>query len=131
MPCPYFYPVAASAAGGDPQPARTPLGRLYDGDCHVNPDHPRAADRKTMRDSCNFGYGQGHCQSFPQDSEADAVRFSLSATRELVWILEKNFSPVRHGGMQDADRIVRKQAEVFLENYERYINRASSTGINF
>ena len=84
-----------------------------------------------LRDRCNFGYGHGHCASFPADSEADAVRFSLSANRELVWILEKDFSPVRHGRIQDADSIVRKQAEVFLENYERYIKRTSGPGIDF
>ena len=38
---------------------------------------------------------------------------------------EKDFSPVRHGRIQDAGSIVRKQAEVFLENYERYIERTS------
>ena len=131
MPCPFFYPLAPAPVSAGPPPARTPLGRLYDGDCHADPDCPRTADRNTLKDRCNFGYGQGHCQSFPQDAEADAVRFSLSAVGELVWILEKDFSPVRHGGIQDADLIVRKQAEVFLENYERYINRTSGPGINF
>lgn len=131
MPCPYFYPQAPAPAGGDPPPARMPLGLLYEGDCHADPGNKRTADRKMLRDHCNFGYGHGHCASFPADSEADAVRFSLSANRELVWILEKDFSPVRHGRIQDAGSIVRKQAEVFLENYERYIKRTSGPGIDF
>ena len=126
MPCPYFYPLAPAPEGGRPLPARTPLGGLYDGDC-------RAAATKSAADSdhCNFGYSQGHCERLPPDAEADAVRFSFSASRELVWILEKDFSPVRHGGIQDAGSIVRRQAEVFLENHERNSTRASGPGIHF
>ena len=108
-----------------------PLGWLYEGDCHADPIQKTAPDRKVVRDHCNFGYGRGHCAIFPEDSEADAVRFSLSATRELVWILEKDFSPVRHGRIQDAGPLLRKQAEVFLENYERFIERAPGPGIPF
>ena len=131
MPCPYFYPQLPAGPCGQHPPARMPLGRLYEGECHADPLQPTVPDRKVVRDCCNFGYGHGHCAIFPKDSEADAVRFSLSATRELVWILEKDFSPVRHGRMQDASPILRKQAEVFLENYERFIKRTSGPRIDF
>ncbi|MEO8127182.1 MAG: hypothetical protein ABI822_08825 [Bryobacteraceae bacterium] len=127
MPCPYFYPHAPLPDSGRPLPARMPLGGLYEGDCHAVAEATTEADK----DHCNFGYSHGHCAKFPSDAEADAVRFSLRDGRDVLWILEKDFSPVRHGGIHDASSIVRRQAEVFLENYERNIKRTSGPGLHF
>jgi hypothetical protein len=131
MSCPFFYPQAQSPADSVSIPARIPLGLLYQGTCHADPATERTPPDGAAGDSCNFGYGHGSCANFPGDAEADAVRFSLSSTGELVWILEKDCAPVRHGHMDDAGKIVRRQAEVFLENYDRYIKRTPGSGIDF
>jgi len=125
MSCPYFLPQTPVSDGSLAAPARIPLGLLYRGECHAG--LPGATHAVAADDCCNFGYGHGRCGSFPRDAEADAVRFTLTASRELVWILEKDFAPLRHGGLSEAGPIVRKQAEVFLENYERYILRTPSS----
>jgi hypothetical protein len=130
MSCPYFFPVSL-AADVDSPPARVPLGRLYEGACHADPAGSTAPEPAMVKDYCNFGYGAGSCSHFPDDAEADAVRFSFSAGRELVWILEKDFAPVRHGRLREADAIVTRQAEVFLENHDRYIGGASGSRIDF
>ncbi|HYP09618.1 MAG TPA: hypothetical protein VER03_25560 [Bryobacteraceae bacterium] len=103
MACPYFYPI--SKAEGVTQPARAPLGALYDGRCEMG--------GAAGGDACNFGYAAGRCESFPREGSADAVRFSVLEGR-TVFVLEKNCSPVRHG---DAAALpggaLGRQAEVF------------------
>ena len=112
MPCPYFYPQIP-VSGGVRILARVPLGVLYEGDCHAAP----VVRMRLAADHCNFGYGKRSCEHFPGDADADAVRFSISASRDVVWILEKDFTPLRHGPIKDASPIVRRQAEVFLERF--------------
>jgi hypothetical protein len=93
----------------------------------VDPAHPRPHLAATLREYCNFGYGRGHCENFPRDAETDAVRFSVSASNELIWIYEKDYAPAAHGHLVEIGGIVRRQAEVFLENYERRIDRATGS----
>jgi hypothetical protein len=131
MSCPYFYPQERETEVSDLLPARIPLGLLYKGECRANPAGLSVPQADTAGEHCNFGYGHGSCANFPHDAGADAVRFTLSSSRELIWILEKDFAPVRYGRIDEADTMVRRQAEVFLENYERYIERTAGSRIDF
>jgi hypothetical protein len=130
MSCPYFYPQTPAPEGSYALPARVPLGVMYRGECHADPSTVHASVTDVGGDCCNFGYGHGVCGNFPPDAEADAVRFSLSRSRELLWILEKDFAPLRYGCIGDAGSTVKRQAEVFLENYERHIARAPGPRID-
>ena len=38
-----------------------------------------------QRETCNCGYARGRCPHFPDDAEADAVRFSMAGER-LIYI---------------------------------------------
>jgi hypothetical protein len=125
MSCPYFNPVTIASKGEGVEPARAPLGGVYEGTCHADPAEPRAPLAAILREYCNFGYGRGHCGNFPRNAEADAVRFSVSASNELIWIFEKDYAPAAHGRLDETGGIVRRQAEVFFENYERQIDRAT------
>jgi hypothetical protein len=104
MACPYFYPLTKAEV--DKQPARAPLGVLYRGQCEKG----GTADREV----CNFGYAARECDAFPLDAEADAVRFAC-LDGKLIYILEKNHSPVRYGDAGVLDGSLRRQAEVFQE----------------
>jgi hypothetical protein len=102
MACPYFYPV--SKAEVEKQPARVPLGSLYQGTCEIG--------GTASSDACNFGYAAGRCDAFPQDAPADAVRFTTLQGR-TIYVLEKDFSPVRYGDAATLDGALARQAEVF------------------
>src|SRR6185436_1298233 len=78
MSCPYFYPQALAPDRDVPLPARMPLGLLFQGECHADSDQKRL----TADDHCNFGYARGSCSHFPNGADADAVRFSVSSSRE-------------------------------------------------
>ena len=129
MSCPYFYPESPAARTGL-LPGRAPLGALFDGACHVNPLQPRIPAAGTVQEFCNYGYAAGQCEEFPTGAEADAVRFSISQSNALVWILEKAHVPVKHGFQAEAGVIVKRQAEVFLENHERRSDRKAGSRID-
>ena len=103
MACPYFYPIS-KAEGGAKQPARAPLGVLYEGTCEIG--------GASHSDACNFGYAAGRCDAFPADAYADAVRFTTLQGR-TVYVLEKNFSPVEHGDVTSLTGTLARQAKVF------------------
>lgn len=102
---------------------RAPLGGMFHGDC----------EKRGTGDArlCNFGYARGSCASFPEAALADAVRFSAAGSSDgvvrLVWILEKDHAPVKHGFLEyrePAGEFVEKpegvlgaQARAFIENY--------------
>jgi hypothetical protein len=111
--CPWFEPLHEASSLERPAPARAPLGRLFTGRCHASPGQPVTPDPASHYEACNFGYGRATCSRFPASAEADAVRFSQH-TGKLVWILEKNYAPLRHG-IVDAttDGLLARQAEVF------------------
>lgn len=83
---------------------------------------------------CNAGYGRGSCERFPEDAEADAVRFNIAASEDrtirIQYVLERGCWPAGHGTLEycestrrfkqtHADRIVQRQAEAALESYFR------------
>jgi hypothetical protein len=73
------------------------------------------AERSTLVEVCNFGYARGRCSSFPEDSEADAVRFSKRDDGPLIFVLEKNYSPVKHGTALPEDSTLEIQALAFIK----------------
>ncbi len=113
---------------------RLPLGDAYHGACHARPAEVFEPPETAQRDLCNCGYARGRCAHFPDDSAADAVRFSITGDEaghvRLVYIVEKNHSPAEHGGLEyaiDEERIVdghtsellASQARAFLASYLR------------
>jgi hypothetical protein len=119
--CPFFSPLRKL----EWSTGRTPLGAIYEGECERrgtgNPRH------------CNFGYARGSCPDFPDESPADAVRFSVSAKAagvvNIIWILEKDHAPLHHGFLEytestgqfaaELSGALAVQARVFVENYLR------------
>ncbi len=99
-----------------PSPARSPLGAVYAGKCTLDVTSPPDADH--LYDFCNTGYARGHCSRFPSAAEADAVRFSMHRNK-LLYVLEKDHAPVRHGEAAATDGVLRAQADVFSENLSR------------
>jgi hypothetical protein len=99
--CPWFEPLQKTVSTDRPAPARSPLGAVFDGLCHASGE-PRQPEEELIRDVCNFGYGRNCCPRFPQNSEADAVRFSEHRGK-LLWILEKEYQPLRHGVADDSN----------------------------
>jgi hypothetical protein len=84
--------------GSGPRPARAPLGDIYMGGCSAGAE----VDPAMMIEACNFGYVRGRCMSFPAELPCDAYRFSAPRDSfndivDIVWIAEKDYSPVSHG----------------------------------
>ena len=111
---------------------RLPLGDPYSGACHAHPSEVFEPGEAAQRDLCNCGYARGRCAHFPDDSPADAVRFSVTGDEagrvRLVYIIERNHSPAEHGCLEyaiDEERLVNvhtseilaKQARAFVESY--------------
>src|SRR5262245_11528928 len=94
MCCPYFSPVEARAAAEDARHSMLPLGGFWAGVCgaggladdekrssvplDVTDDKTRSSVLLDLR-CCNLGYARGQCSRFPNDGEADAVRFTISS----------------------------------------------------
>jgi hypothetical protein len=98
MPCPCFLPEAPMPHDAAPRPARAPLADIYSGTCSTGAD----VDLRTMIEACNFGYARGRCMWLPPELTCDAYRFSAPRDSfgdvvEIVWIAEKDYSPVAHG----------------------------------
>jgi len=133
MACPYFYPTARLGKSFWAIPPRCPLGDAYQGECR-SACATAQPDETILRQYCNFGYGRGHCGSFPGDAEADAVRFHIAGefgqSIRLQYVLEKDCWPILYGTADfsmatqefiagPTDEILRRQAAVFIESYCR------------
>ena len=116
MACPYFVPREKSVHPSRPAPARSPLGGLYSGTCDADPFHIPGADE--LYHFCNVGYARGLCPQFPIDAEADAVRFTLHRER-LLFVLEKDHAPVRHGELPGTGGVLDAQGRAFTDNLSR------------
>ncbi len=116
MACPYFLPKAKAQHPSRPLPARSPLGAPYGGSCVADQQHQPDPDE--LYDFCNAGYARGRCSRFPSEAEADAVRFSLHCGK-LLFILEKDYAPVRHGEAQTEGGVIEVQARAFSDNLSR------------
>lgn len=121
MACPFFRPLRPL----EWSTGRAPLGAIFEGECER---HGTAEPRY-----CNFGYARGLCAEFPDESTADAVRFSVSGNVDgvvkIVWIFEKDHAPIEHGLLEytkstgvfvvEPAGVLAIQARVFVENYLR------------
>ena len=121
MACPFFKPMRAMEWSS----GRAPLGAIFEGEC----ERSGTAEARF----CNFGYARGLCADFPDWSAADAVRFSVSGNADgivkIVWIFERDHSPVEHGFLEYSELkgafvaepvgVLAVQAKVFIENYLR------------
>jgi hypothetical protein len=100
--CPFFHPTEPFEDGAWLTPPRLPLGDPCKGRCTADPGAPVEPPMDDLRRLCNLGYARGACSRFPATAEApDAVRFSVARDRqdliELIYIVEKDYGPVRHG----------------------------------
>ena len=91
-----------------------------------------------QREWCNCGYARGHCAEFPSDPSApDAVRFSVAGEQNgqlrLIYVVEKDHSPVEHGSFEysvvedrltagnecrEASNRLGRQARAYIESYQ-------------
>ena len=135
MACPFFLPVRRlGSEGWNPAP-RLPLGDAYGGSCQAHAATPFEPAEEIQRDLCNCGYARRRCSHFPDNGAADAVRFSVLGDQDgritLVYILEKDHSPMEHGLMDyatGAREPLASQARAFVESYlrQREASRAES-----
>jgi hypothetical protein len=137
MACPFFYPVARLEMSSWAVPPRLPLGDAYTGECRALGE-ASPPDEALIIDCCNMGYCRGRCPRFPSHSTADAVRFHIAYQTEawirIQYVFEKDCWPVLYGTAEFsiagrafspelADKILRRQAEAFLESYWRRIGQ--------
>ena len=125
MACPFFSPLVRLEFRNGGDPARAPLGAIYAGTCEAAPGESIVPDDATLIERCNFGYGRDSCPRFPQTSNIDAVRFTAKpddgALTKALFIFERAYSPVAHGDAERTeDVLVRRQAQLFLENYRAW-----------
>jgi hypothetical protein len=133
MPCPYFLPEAEIRVedwGGAP---RLPLGAPFRGTCRAStaPVQPEPA---LLRDCCNLGYARGKCRQFPDNSAADANRFTAfeqeTGTLCVTYIVERNYAPASFGVFHysisartiadaPADPLLLRQAEEYARVFVR------------
>jgi hypothetical protein len=119
--CPFFEPRQKRETGPWTHAPRLPLGAEFSGVCRSRPGEPHAPPEEHQRDLCNCGYARGRCSDFPADTEPDAVRFSWNA-HLLVYILEKDHAPLRHGVLEverafspATDELLLLQARAFVD----------------
>jgi hypothetical protein len=112
MACPFFAPEAVTDRL---RVARAPLGGIYTGVCEAGPQP--AVPQDDVIECCNFGYGRGECPRFPAGAFADAVRFTRYKS-ELIYVLEKDHTPVEHGRVSHLDpaTCLGRQAALFAAN---------------
>jgi hypothetical protein len=93
-----------------------PLGEAYSGVCRAGGE----PSEDQQFELCNHGYARGRCESFPNSSPADAVRFSITCDEplRLVYILEKNHAPLEFGEFAP-NQILAAQARAFLSSHAR------------
>jgi hypothetical protein len=132
--CPFFMPTRTLDRDIWINPPRLPLGEPYYGTCVARPSELYSAPETVQRDFCNCGYARGECGRFPEDSAADAVRFSIKGDSggrlRLVYVVEKDHAPVEHGEMEydgvrkelvngNMSELLKAQARAFAESYVR------------
>ena len=93
-----------------------PLKQAWKGVCVAPGFASHEPEETEQREFCNTGYARGRCGRFPLNAEADAVRFSVGCDGAIVYILEKDHSPVRHGTVTDQlESPLLEQAKAFLD----------------
>lgn len=112
MACPYFYPLAPLPDGI--RVARSPLGRLYRGECHASASS--VCPTGEVAELCNFGYARGRCERFPDQAPADCVRLSIQPSGRVIYVLEHRYTPIEHGDVSQGSAQVQRQAAALRES---------------
>ena len=73
---------------------------------------------------CNFGYARSRCRHFPPESNIDAVRFSMVASTQLIWITECEHAPVSYG--TEVPLVYEALAKAFVDSHRK---RTSSDAV--
>lgn len=146
LACPYFMPTTRLENGSWPHPARLPLGAGWCGHCTAPGHNGEIPSQSQLETFCNLGYAN-HCDWSPLQRPLDAVRFAISAPRDIVAIrdresaaktptrllllhyaCERNHRPIEHGDLEfdlhqaawvrpHSDPRIQRMAECFLETY--------------
>jgi len=92
-----------------------PLIDAWQGLCTLGGSVPEETEQ---REVCNTGYARGRCSRFPENAEADAVRFSAGSDNRIIWVLEKDHAPLRFGNypQEDLASTLQAQARAYLES---------------
>ena len=122
MACPFFEPRQKLDPGPWTHIPRLPLGAAYSGVCRARPGQAHEPSEDHQRELCNCGYARGRCSDFPPNAAADAVRFSAKSAHVIVYILEKDHAPLRHGVLEFPaavveDALLLSQARAFVQNH--------------
>ena len=105
-------PIENLGPGGwDPAP-RVTLGVAWKGRCTAFSHVPEESEQRSL---CNRGYARESCAHVPADAP-DAIRFAWNASRQLIYILEKDHAPVEHGVVDvlDHEEPRASQARAFM-----------------
>jgi hypothetical protein len=131
MPCPFFMPVERLEATEWLHAPRLPLFDAYRGVCHSQPPDLFEPAESDQRDLCNCGYARNRCSRLPTGAP-DAVRFSVIGDAcgrvRIIWVMEKDHSPVEFGTLEYADSklssqtfsatpLLTAQATAFIRSY--------------
>ncbi len=68
---------------------------------------------------CNLGYARRQCARVPSGS-ADAVRFSLAESGNVLWVLEEDHAPVAYGTVSRGSKtgqgsLLDRQVEAYFQ----------------
>ncbi len=99
-------------------PPRLPLVDVFEGVCETMAE-AWTPDDATLKEYCSFGYARGRCARFPADSPFDAVRFTMRGENQVCYTLEREYAPVKHGGVDALSGRLAAQATVFAAGWRR------------
>jgi hypothetical protein len=99
-------------------PPRLPLVDPWYGVCEAE-NGPWTPGEETLKECCNAGYARGRCARFPAAAPHDAVRFTAGAGGEILYVLEKDYSPAGHGTVAGSDGRLAAQAAAFAQSWAR------------
>jgi hypothetical protein len=107
MSCPYFEPVQPHPRANTATGGLLPLGGVWTGTCHADPQQLIQPDDSALQRLCNIGYARGACPRFPTgDAGPDAARFTLTrddgASLRMYYVLERDHRPFAHGPIEFA-----------------------------
>jgi len=107
MSCPYFEPLEPHPRADGATGAMLPLGGVWAGTCHADPQQIVNPDDSVLHRLCNIGYARGVCPRFPSaDAGPDAARFTLNqddgASLRMYYVLERDHRPFAHGAIEFA-----------------------------
>jgi hypothetical protein len=131
MACPYFCPTRRLSPSEWSSRIRPPLGDAYEGECHARPAEIHQPARALLLEACNLGYASHQCRRFPQQAEAEAVRFcvrsDIAAEVKIDYVFEQAHLPGRQGTLVygqnkswsgvETGSLLERQAQAYLESY--------------